>query len=636
MTLAMKPAHSGLLHIGDWRVDTRIDEISRDGVVVKLEPRSMRLLLCLAQHAPEVVSIQQLLDEVWEDVVVSPDSAYQAVAGLRRLLGDDAKEPAYIATLPRRGYRLVAAVQRMDAPATPDGATSPVHTTAAGPEAASLHAPRSPWATYRPLLLAATVLLGAIFLVRHLWTPAATPAISSAAGPDAVDKSIAVLPFVDMSEKRDQEYFADGMAEEVIDLLAKVPGIRVISRTSSFRFKAKGEDLRMVGSTLGTEYVLEGSVRKSGERLRVTAQLVRARDGSHLWSESYDEPAGDVLKVQDRIAAGLARALQVTVGADDLLAPPMLKNPAAYDLYLRGRHASDRWDRAGFESAISYFEQALELDSTAVRAAEWLALTQSNLAVWAFVAPHEGFERARRYAERALELNPRSGGAHAVLASTSAVYDWDWTTAQRESELALALEPHNPFVIGNVAFARSAFAEPEESARLMVVAISLDPLFAAWHEELGQMRYRAGRLAEAEAELQKAIALSPTYAEGYFYLTQILLAQGKLDAALAAIQRESPDNGRDAGLSMVLHAMGRRAESDAALDRQIRGHADSTAYEIAEAHAYRAEIDAAFDWLDRAFEQKDVELFWIKHDPLLKNLEPDPRYQAFLNKMKLN
>jgi adenylate cyclase len=449
------------------------------------------------------------------------------------------------------------------------------------------------------------------------------------------DKSIAVLPFIDLSEKKDQEYLADGMAEEILDLLAKLPGLRVIGRTSSFQFKGKTDDLRKIGSALGAAYVVEGSVRKSGDRLRITAQLIETRGGSHVWSDTYDDTVDDVLKVQDRISIGLVRALQVTVGADDLQAPAILKSTEAYDLYLRGRHALDSWDRTGFEKAVGYFQQALDLDPTAVRAAEWLALSQSNLAVWSFVPPREGFERARLSAQRALTLNPRSGGAHAVLASTNAVYDWDWPAAERESQQALTLEPRNPFVIGNVGFAQSAFAQPEESARLMSAAVALDPLNATWRELLGQMRYRAGRLPEAEAELHKVLDLTPTYAEGYFYLGQILLAEGKREAALVVMRQETPDNGRDTGLTIVFHALGRRAESDTALARQTKEHASDAAYEIAQAHAYRGELDEAFAWLDRAYRQKDVELYWIKGDPLLKNLEPDPRYKPFLRKMKL-
>ena len=467
-------------------------------------------------------------------------------------------------------------------------------------------------------------------------TPVASVALGTAPAAAAIsDKSVAVLPFTDMSEKKDQEYFADGMAEEVIDLLAKVPGVRVIGRTSSFQFKDKSPDLRMVGSTLGATYVVEGSVRKSGERLRVTVQLISTHDGSHLWSEVYDAASGDVLQVQDQIATGLVRALQVTVGADDLGTPPLLKSSEAYDLYLRGRHAVDQWDRAGFEAAEGYLQQALELDPTAARTAEWLARAQLYRAIWGFVPPHEGFERARLSAQRALKLNPRSGTAHAVLASINTDFDWDWAAADRECEQALALEPRNPNVVGDAGFARSAFAQPDESVRLITAALALDPLNAGWHELLGQMRYRAGRLAEAEAELHKALEISPTYAEAHLFLGQVLLAKGEPDAALVAMQQEVPEGGRDTGLVIAYYALGRRAESDRALARHTKEDASDSAYEIAQDHAYRAELDQAFAWLDRAYIQKNVGLYWIKGDPLLKNLESDPRYKTFLRKMKL-
>jgi tetratricopeptide (TPR) repeat protein len=251
------------------------------------------------------------------------------------------------------------------------------------------------------------------------------------------------------------------------------------------------------------------------------------------------------------------------------------------------------------------------------------------------VPPHQGFERARLSAQRALKLNPRSGTAHAVLASINTDYDWDWPTADHECEQALALEPRNPNVVGDVGFARSAFAQPDDSARLVTAALALDPLNGTWHEYLGQMRYRAGRLAEAEAELHKALEISPTYAEAHFFLGQVLLAKGEPDAALVAMQQEVPESGRDTGLAIAYHALGRKAESDRALARQTAEHANDSAYEIAQAHAYRAELGQAFVWLDRAYIQKDVELYWIKGDPLLKNLEGDPRYKVFLRKMKL-
>ena len=491
--------------------------------------------------------------------------------------------------------------------------------------------------TKKRFAIAAAILIcvgAAAVLGMHFWSlnhRAAQPAVAAA----ITDKSIAVLPFTDMSEKKDQEYFADGMAEEVLDLLAKIPGMRVIGRTSSFQFKGKNEDLRAIGATLGAAYVVEGSIRKSGDHLRVTAQLIGTRDGSHLWSETYDAGVGDVLTVQDRIATGLVRALQVTVGADERQPRPALENAEAYDAYLRGRHAYDHFDKAGFETAAGYFRQALELDPTSARAAEWLASTEENSAEWGFVAPREGFEKARASTMLALKLAPRSGAAHLNLAAIQFIYDWNWAAAMRETEVALALEPRSSMVLGGAGQLHFALGHWDEAARLLNAALALDPLFAGWHEVLGNTRYRTGRLVEAEAELRKTLEISPTYASGHYYLGQMLLAQGKLEQALAEMQQEGQDSGRDTGLTIVYHAMRREQESDIALARLTKQRSDEAAFEIAEAYAYRADVDRAFEWLDRAFRQKDVELYYIKGDPLLKNLEDDSRYKVFLRKMNL-
>jgi TolB-like protein len=517
--------------------------------------------------------------------------------------------------------------------------------------APTAHAPASAVPRRSPnrtsLLVASVVGLGLVgFAADRLWfssrraaaTPAPAPTGSAptpaTAAPTMPEKSVAVLPFVDMSEKKDQEYFADGMAEEVLDLLSRIPSIRVIGRTSSFQFKGKNEDLRTIGRALGAAYVVEGSVRKSGDRLRVTAQLIGARDGSHLWSETYDESAGDVLKVQDQIAFSLVRALQVTVDADDLHVSPGLKSTEAYDLYLRGRHAIEHYNRQGFETAVVYFQQALEVDPTSERAALWLAVAQNNLALWGFVPPREGFERARLSGQRALKLNPRSGLAHGILASIRSVYDWDWQSADHESEQAVMLEPRSSSVLGLAGLAHSG-STLDEAARLLSAGIAVDPLNAAWREELGNIRCREGRLSEAEMELREVLELSPTYGQAHFYLGRILLAEGKPEAALDEMQREAPESGRDAGLAIIYHAIGRKGDSDAALARLTRDRASDAAYEIAEAHAFRGEIDEAFEWLNHAYQQKDVELYAIKGEPLLKALEPDTRYKAFMHKMNL-
>ena len=460
-------------------------------------------------------------------------------------------------------------------------------------------------------------------------------AAQPAAAVAITEKSIAVLPFVDLSEKHDQEYFADGMAEEVLDLLANIPGLRVIGRTSSFQFKGKNQDLRAIGSALGVSYVVEGSVRKSGERLRVTAQLIDAQDGSHLWSNTYDEPVGDTLKVQDQIASNLARALQVTVGADYQPERPSFKSAEAYDLYLRGRHAYDRADKESLESAAAYFQQALALDPTCVPAFGWLAATQLEIAGFGYVEPHEGYEAARRSAQRALALDPKSSFPYAVLSIVQLQYDWNWAAAERDAREALRLKPSDPAAIGTLGQVYLALGRWHEAERLLKTALTLDPLSVDWYNQLTNVQIATGRLSEAEATTRKMLLISPTFGEIHLDLGLVLLLQGNLQGSLAEMQQEQSDWSRDVGLAMVYHALGRRAESDAALTRVVHEHAQDDAWEIADAYAYRGELDQAFAWLERAYRQKDSGLYQIKGDPWFKKLAGDPRYKAFLRKMNL-
>ena len=424
------------------------------------------------------------------------------------------------------------------------------------------------------------------------------------------------------------------MAEEVVHLLARVPGIRVIGRSSSFQFKGKNEDLRTIGRVLGAAYVLEGSVRRSGNRLRVTAQLIGTQDGSHLWSGSYDKDFDEVLQIQDQIAASLVRALQVAVGVD-LPSRPILKSAPGYDLYQRGRHALDRFDKVGFESAAGYFEQALALDPTSIRAAESLALVHVYIAEWGHAPPREGFERARISCERVLKLHPTSGMAHGQLALIHSIYDWDWAAAVGKIQRALALDARDPGILVTAAIIHLSLDRLDEAAAFYNAALALDPLGAISHAGLGTISYRMGRIPEAEARLRSAIEVSPTFLWAHWTLGSVLLAAGKLDAALAQMQQATSDGGADAGIALVYHAMKRKAESDAALVRATNTYAGHSAYVLAQVHAYRGEFEQALAWLDRAYRQKDVALYRVKGDPLLRNLEPDPRYKAFLRKMNL-
>ena len=296
----MDHSTSSLLRVGAWCVDPASGQISRDGETARLEARTLRLLMCLAERAGEVVSIDELLDHAWSGVSVSPDSVYQAVASLRRLLGDDPKEPTYIATVPRLGYRMVAAV-------------GPWEDQSVGkmPPRRERRATRSAWVVSAALgftialaLVGVSMSSGKISNGRHVASPGSDP---------TPQKSIAVLPFLDLTEGMKEEEFADGMTEELIDKLSKIPGIRVPPPTSSFYYKGKQTPVAEIARTLSVAYVLDGSVRKSGARLRVAARLIRPESGYVIWSESYDRPWADILTVQDEIAAEVTKSLRASI-----------------------------------------------------------------------------------------------------------------------------------------------------------------------------------------------------------------------------------------------------------------------------------------------------------------------------------
>jgi TolB-like protein/tetratricopeptide (TPR) repeat protein len=471
---------------------------------------------------------------------------------------------------------------------------------------------------------------------------AASPSVRAATEPllpapaSVSDKSIAVLPFADMSAKKDQEYFADGMAEEVLDLLANIPGIAVIGRTSSFQFKDRNDDLRTIGTKLNVAHVLEGSVRTSGDHVRVTAQLIDTRTGAHEWSETFDRDMGDVLKLQDEIAAGLARALEVTVGAGDLQPRGTIKDAEAYQFYLRGRHAADRFDKDGDDEAAADFQKALDLEPTFANAAARLAMIRADQAMNGYTTYVSGFEDARRLAETALRLDPSLADGHCVLADYYTRFAWDWKAADRETKRAIELDSRGVRPLEVSANLATTLGHRDEAVRLLNTALELDPLNAALYWGLGNARYRSGRFPEAEAAFRRVLQISPTFVSAHFELGRVLLARGQLRDALGEMEQESPEpeSGRTAGLAIVYYALGRRTDSDAALRRLEAESGEDWPFGMAETYAFRGEADKAFQWLDRAYSHKD-ELELMKGDPMFEKISEDPRYKAFLRKMNL-
>jgi TolB-like protein/Flp pilus assembly protein TadD len=488
--------------------------------------------------------------------------------------------------------------------------------------------PRRTWVV--AAVVVAVALAGAAFLIdkgsrsKHE-TTASTAVIS--------DKSIAVLPFVDMSEKKDQEYFADGMAEEIIDLLVKVPELKVISRTSSFQFKGKTEDLRSIATLLGVAYVLEGSVRKSGDRLRVTAQLIDSRDGTQLFSQTYDRDLSDVLKMQDEIAIALVRALQIEVSARGIVSRPALRNREAYTVYLQGRHAIDGTNQQSFEKALRDFQRALDLDPSFADAAAGIGAAYFNLGLFGFMPPNVAYEKSRQAADLALKLDPNLAYAHATLGSIHDRYDGNLADADRELKLARALAPNDAAVLFQSSGVLGHMGRSDDALKFLNASMERNPLFPGTHLTLGIGQLGAGRLSEAETSLRRVLELDSSHAYVHYLLGNVLLARRQPEAALAEYSKESVEAVRIGGSAMAYFAMGRKSDSDASLAQMVASMTDHP-FAIAEVYAFRGETDEAFKWLDRALVRKDPG-FVLLRNPAFKKLEDDARYKRFLPKTQL-
>jgi TolB-like protein len=467
---------------------------------------------------------------------------------------------------------------------------------------------------------------------------ASVPATAVVAAPVS-DKSVAVLPFADMSEKRDQEYFSDGMAEEIIDLLVKIPDLRVPARTSSFYFKGKPTKIPDIARELAVANVLEGSVRRSGNHLRVTAQLVRADNGYHLWSESYDRQMTDVLVVQDEIAIAVVKALKASLLDAPVARSVTATGSEAYTIYLQGRSL---FETAGFASgtskAIEYLERSTHLSSDFAPA--WATLSRAYVANYldngvGTYAQVRG--AAHGAAERALRLDPLMAEAHIAMARVLTI-DWNWQGAQRETDRALELDPASADVARNAVYLSVQLGHFDEGIEHAKKATVIDPVNYYNYMRLGDAEYYAGKLAESEADYRKAVELQPNADGLHSSLALALLAEGKHDAALAEVGRVADDTERELTLPRVLYGVGRKEDADRALAIADSKYSAKWPFEIGVLYASRKDFDRAFLLWDRAYREHSGSLVILKLAPLdtgATELLSDPRFKVLLRKMNL-
>jgi TolB-like protein/Flp pilus assembly protein TadD len=546
----------------------------------------------------------------------------------------DASPDAMERTLPK----LIAAVQAaLNSPAAvPEDAPTP-----------QSRSPRPEWSRGRLALVAASLVGLALLSVAadRLWlskrpaapmtVPDAPAPVRTPVAPAIPDKSVAVLPFVDMSEKKDQEYFADGLSEELIDHLARANNLKVIARTSSFQFKGKNEDMRAIGQQLGVANLLEGSVRKFGKKLRITAQLIRVADGSHLWSQSYDRTLDDIFVIQNQIADAVVQALQVAIQGGNINRGGKQDNIDAYNLVLEGNFHKARYTAKDMSLAIDLFQQAIKLEPDYALAWARLGSAYLNTAQhgWAPQAPT--MAKAAQALREALRIDPNLVSVHYTLAGL-AMTEWDFAAAQSEIERIQQIDPSNNSMLPSaLADMKGITGDLEGAITIDRQLAQRDPLDTYILANLSTRLLWAQHFEESATISRRLIQLDSTFVGAQSALGFALIYMGRSDDALQAIQQEADEASRLSALPIVYWALGRHADSNAALDKYSAMHATDDAFGIAEIHAYRGEFDLALEWLERAYRQHEGGMSEIRSDLFFRGIAGDPRFKALQRKMML-
>jgi len=455
----------------------------------------------------------------------------------------------------------------------------------------------------------------------------ADPAAETGPAPE----SIAVLPFVNMSSDPEQEYFADGISEELLNLLAQIPDLQVTSRSSAFSFKDKDLEIPEIATQLNVAHVLEGSVRKSGEQVRITAQLIDARSDKHLWSKSWDRTLDDIFAVQDEIAAEVAEQLQVEL----LGVHPAVRavDPEAYALFLQARQLAYQFTRESLDRSNELYRAALEIDPDYAAAWAGLSANYGNQAAYDLGPLVESNRLAREAANRALEIDPEFAPALAGLGAIEIWYDLDFGAAAEHYSRALALDPINPEILLGAALLTEVLGRGPEAIEVYEYLIPRDPINPSLHSAIAFAYWNSSRSEDALESVRTTLSLSPNYISSHYLGGGVIADLGDPEGALAETMQEPYEPYRLLGLSRIHNSMGHAAESDSALQELIDKYSDGWAYNIAYTYAMRGEADSAFEWLDRAIENRDAGLAQLGSTTVFSNVEDDPRWRPLLESL---
>ena len=447
------------------------------------------------------------------------------------------------------------------------------------------------------------------------------------------DHSIAVLPFVNMSSDPEQEYFSDGLSEELLNLLAKIPELRVAARTSSFSFKGQSIEITEIAKRLGVANVLEGSVRKSGNHLRITAQLIKADDGFHLWSETFDRELDNIFQIQDEIATAVVDALKITLLGDAPKAKQI--NAEAYSLFLEGQFFRKQTNVESLQKAISLLKSALEIEPDYAPAWAELAFGYIWLAGIGGMPIEEGSALTEGAVELAINADPGYGWAYFARGASRVFQKFDFKAGVEDYKRALQLDPGNAFLVAANGTGARVMGRRDESVRHYRAALERDPLMVEIQMFLGIVYKALGQLEDAESIYRSGLSINPQFAGAHARLARVLIKRGNPSEALAEANQESSIVYRLTSQAMAHHASGDKEQSQSALDELIENHAMHAAFQVAEVYGFRGEADKTFEWLDRSYDIRDSGLSSMLADTAFRDLHSDPRWEAFLEKLGL-
>jgi TolB-like protein/Tfp pilus assembly protein PilF len=578
------------IRFGIFEVDSQSGELRRHGLKIKLQEQPFQALVMLLERAGEVVTREQLQRKLWPaDTFVDFDRGLnRAINRLRDALGDDSNNPRFIETLPQRGYRFIV----------------PVETQAAS----------------RSVRLSEGAHSGARLI-----------------------ESLAVLPLENLSNVSAQEYFADGMTDELITELAKITSLRVISRASIMQYKGTRKPLPLIARELGVDAVVEGTIVRSGQTVRITAKLVQACDDRHLWSEKYERALGDVLTLQGEVAQAIADQIQVKLTSKEYVSLAHVRpiNPQAHEAYLKGGFFRNKWTGEGLDKSIQYLSEAIELEPAYAQGYAGLSLSYCALGIFGIRPAREVYPKAKAAATKALELDETVAEAHISLADVKKGYDWDWPGAEAEYKRALNLNPS--YVIAHMWYADylSKMGRHADAIAEAMRARELDPISVDSNAFLGFILYRARRYDEALKACQKAVELDPYHPEGHWFLAFPHEQRHELPEAIAELEKAVNLSGGGAPYLALLgraYALaGERTKASSVLD-ELRTLSDKryvSPLDFAVVYTGLGDRNSAFHWLEKAYQERTMRIQELPQ-PIFDSLHSDPRYHDLMRRIGLS